>query len=31
VQGLDCRQAKKIRLIAARADEIDLEKLFLGV
>ncbi|WP_157648572.1 hypothetical protein [Thiobacillus denitrificans] len=30
VQGLDCRQAKKIRLIAARADEVDLEKLFSG-
>lgn len=30
VQGRDCRQAKKVRLISARADEIDLEKLFLG-
>lgn len=30
VQGLDCRQAKKIRLIAVRADEVDLEKLFSG-
>lgn len=30
VQGLDCRQAKKVRLIAARADQIDLGKLFAG-
>lgn len=30
VQDLDCRQAKKVRLIAAKADEIDLGKLFSG-
>lgn len=30
VQGLDCRQAKKIRLIAAKADQVDLQKLFNG-
>lgn len=30
VQDLDCRQAKKIRLIAAKADQVDLSKLFNG-
>lgn len=30
VQGFDCRQAKKIRLIAAKADQVDLQKLFNG-
>lgn len=28
VQGLDCRQARKVRLIAARADQVDIAKLF---
>lgn len=28
IQGLDCRQAKKVRLIAGKADQIDLGKLF---
>lgn len=28
VQGLDCRQARKISLIAARADQVDIAKLF---
>lgn len=28
VQGLDCKQARKIRLIAARADQVDIAKLF---
>ena len=28
VQGLDCRQARKVRLIAARADQVDITKLF---
>lgn len=28
VQGLDCRQARKIRLIAAKADQVDIAKLF---
>lgn len=30
VQGFECQQAKKIRLIAAKADEIDLPALFAG-
>lgn len=28
VQGLDCKQARKIRLIAARAYQVDIAKLF---
>lgn len=28
VQGLDCRQARKVRLVAARADQVDIAKLF---
>jgi len=28
VQGLDCRQARKVRLIAAKADQVDIAKLF---
>lgn len=28
VQGLECRQARKVRLIAARADQVDIARLF---
>jgi hypothetical protein len=31
VQGLNCRKARKIRLIAARADQVDISRLFAEV